>query len=107
MDSLINTNFQYVYKPIGTADIYYSFELTSENYIGNIQFGIDMPFYEVFGNRIGPTCRDINPTAFVKCMKCPLDRCMSSFWCRLLMPPFMAIEVGIGMAAAWALGCGA
>jgi len=104
VDSLTNTNLKYIIKPIGTADIYYSFEVNGENYLGNIELGVHMPLNEVLGNRSGPSCRDAYPADFGNCMWCSLNLCYNRWWCRFIP---LTSSIGVGMAAGWALGCGA
>jgi len=104
VDSLTNTNLKYVFKPFWVADIYYSFELNSESYIGNLEVGIHMPLDEVLGNRTGPSCRDAYQHNFVQCMNCQLNLCWNRWWCRIIP---LSSALGIGQSAAWALGCAA
>ena len=109
IEQLINGNKRFEYRNIDGNVSYYSFELNSQEKVGNFGSVNEVPFRTIFGEGeptpiIGDsTCQQKNPANFGNCMQCAYSECYSSWLCGIGCS--LGTGIALGCAAVFALHC--
>jgi hypothetical protein len=107
LEVLQNGSTKFSYQNIDHNMMYYTFEVNSQNKIGNFIAVADLPFestWSPFGARAAaPTCYQQFPSSWNKCMNCAYNECYSSWLCGIACS--MGTGIALGCAAVFALHC--